>query len=256
MPKSRLIPLVAGIALCASMSVTASGGALFDFLFRPSSRPHPSAAPLMQPYADPSDEPAAGEQRRADIGGPGAAYCVRLCDGRYFPIQHQAGATAIEVCKSFCPAAKTKIFSGGGIDHAVARDGTSYSNLDNAFVYRTKLVADCTCNGKTPYGLARLDAKADPTLRSGDLVATRDGMVAYSGSRRQTAEFTPVENYSGLSQEMRRKVSALKIVSMKPAEADGRSQAASLPTTSSARGKAEVSPGDSMPNIWTSPAFP
>ena len=137
---------------------------------------------------------------------------MRLCDGRYFPLPRSSGANAAQLCSSFCPAATTKVFSGGGIDHAGASDGTRYGNLPNAFVYRDKIVDGCSCNGRDPYGLVTLNAEADPTLRNGDIVATNQGFVAYHGGARRNAEFTPIENYSGLSAEWRQRLSETKIV--------------------------------------------
>ena len=116
-------------------------------------------------------------------GGGSVTHCVRLCDGQHFPLPRTANATPVEMCKSMCPASKTKVFSGSPIDQAVALDGTRYSNLDNAFVYRKNLVPDCTCNGKDAFGLAPLDINNDPTLQAGDLVATSTGLRAYSGER-------------------------------------------------------------------------
>lgn len=127
------------------------------------------------------------------IGGPQVAYCVRLCDGRYFPIQRNASATPVQICQSVCPASKTKIFSGSVINHAVAPDGSRYADLKNAYVYRNQLIADCTCNGRDAFGLARLDINSDPTLRPGDMVATNDGIVAFRGRNSREAQFTPVD---------------------------------------------------------------
>src|SRR5205823_234625 len=140
-----------------------------------------------------SIEPA---ERRSESGpsAGGVAYCVRLCDGRHFPIQRSSGANAAQVCNSFCPATRTKIFSGGAIDRAVASDGTRYNELPNAFVYRERLVADCTCNGKDPVGLVTTTVNDDPTLRHGDIVANESGLVAYTGGGRRNAEFTPVDS--------------------------------------------------------------
>ncbi len=93
-----------------------------------------------------------------------------------------------------------------------AADGKRYSDLGTAFAYREKTVAGCTCNGKDAYGLVPLDAAKDPTLRAGDIVATEAGMVAYRGEgRRGTADFTPIESYSGLSSDMRRRLAETTI---------------------------------------------
>ena len=109
------------------------------------------------------------------------------------------------MCSSFCPAAKTKIFSGSGIDHASARDGARYADLQNAFTYRERIVPGCTCNGKDAVGLVTTPAAEDPTLRVGDIVATNTGFVAYTGGRRN-AEFTPVTG------EMRARLANTRIV--------------------------------------------
>ena len=64
--------------------------------------------------------------------------------------------------------------------------------MNNAFVYRKQLVSGCTCNGRDAFGLAPMDAKTDPTLRPGDIVATKSGLVAMTGSKNKTAQFSPV----------------------------------------------------------------
>jgi hypothetical protein len=104
------------------------------------------------------------------------------------------------------------VFNGSVIDHAVASDGTRYTGLKTAFVYRDKTVSDCTCTGKDPAGIARIDPKDDPTLRPGDIVATKEGLQAFTGSRNgQHASFTPVASYSGLSGELRQKLLVTRV---------------------------------------------
>jgi hypothetical protein len=103
---------------------------------------------------------------------------VRLCDGRYFPIQRHANASPVQLCSAFCPATKTQVFNGSQIDHAIASNGARYADLDNAFVYRQKVVDNCTCNGRDSFGLVRIDVAADPTLRQGDIVASGDNVKA------------------------------------------------------------------------------
>jgi len=92
--------------------------------------------------------------------------------------------------------------------------------LPHAFAYRKALKADCTCNGRDPAGLAPIDLSLDTTLRPGDIVATTDGLVAYKGVspiNGQTAEFTPVANYPGLTPELRAKLGEMKVA---PVRAD------------------------------------
>ncbi|MDO8978917.1 MAG: DUF2865 domain-containing protein [Afipia sp.] len=131
--------------------------------------------------------------RRVNIyGGGSTSYCVRTCDGRYFPVAASEGQTKAEACKSFCPATETKIFYGGSIDHASSDTGKSYSDLPNAFRYRKELISGCTCNGKDPTGLASVKIEDDPTLRKGDIVAGEDGLMIAGSSRRSAAlNFTP-----------------------------------------------------------------
>lgn len=143
----------------------------------------------------------------ANYGG-GTAFCVRTCDGRFFPIQRRAGVSTAELCKSFCPASTTMVFSGSRIDHAVAPNGQRYASLRTAFLYRDKMVENCTCNGKDPLGLARVDVEDDPTLRPGDIVATNEGLTTYRGRNAKTAAFTPIDPSKG---EWARRLSEIKV---------------------------------------------
>ena len=93
-------------------------------------------------------------------------------------MHRQSNATSIQLCNAFCPAAKTQVFNGSAIDHASSSNGARYANLENAFVYREKIIPNCTCNGKDSFGLARIDVAADPTLKPGDVVATGDNVKA------------------------------------------------------------------------------
>ncbi len=192
----------------------ASAEGLFDALFGGFQRrmPHQSNS-----YADPSYISPDGESRRADGDssgsyGHGTAFCVRTCDGRYFPIQRHAGSTPAEVCRSFCPAARTVVFTGSKIDTAVAPNGARYADLDTAFAYRNSMVANCTCNGKDGYGLAHIDPATDSTLRAGDIVATNEGLATFNG---KTAEFTPINPAAG---EWARRLAEIKVRPAPPQE--------------------------------------
>jgi len=146
--------------------------------------------PVMQERYGPASTPSIS-------GGTGryVAYCVRLCDGRHFPMQRHSNATSVQLCNAFCPAAKTQVFNGSAIDHAVAPNGARYADLDNAFVYREKILSGCTCNGKDPLGLAKIDIKSDPTLRRGDIVATGDNQkAALLAAANRHARKTVMEN--------------------------------------------------------------
>lgn len=191
-------PLIAlgVIAFSLALPISSASAGFFDMLFGGLRRSAPSApmpapsnplAPLFNGFGNPG---AVVETERAP-SGPAVAYCVRLCDGHAFPVQRTSASSA-QACASMCPAAQTKLFTGGSVDRAVASDGKRYADLPNAFVYRKQLVAGCTCNGRTAGGLVRADIKTDPTLRPGDIVATNDGLMSYRGNNGKSAEFTPV----------------------------------------------------------------
>jgi hypothetical protein len=118
--------LLTALTLClAGSAQPASAQGLFQALFGGFQRRAPEPLPPQtSSYADPLG--LFGNQRPAGEAGGfghGMVYCVRTCDGRYFPLQRHAGASPAEQCKSFCPAAKTMVFSGSKIDTAVAQNG-------------------------------------------------------------------------------------------------------------------------------------
>ena len=140
----------------------------------------PSTQPLG--YANPLDPGTRAPARQLSVGSS-VSYCVRLCDGRFFPVPRLMAATPVQQCNALCPASPTKIYSGTEIGRAVARDGSRYTALKNAFLYRKRLVPTCTCNGKDSFGLARLDTDTDPTVATGDVVATDNGRMIFISSR-------------------------------------------------------------------------
>jgi hypothetical protein len=127
-----------------------------------------------------------------------AAYCVRSCDGRYFPAPPVDKNGVAGSCMNLCPSGETQVFYGSSIDGAHSQKGQAYSDLPNAFRYRKELVAGCTCNGKDVVGLARIKPEDDATLRQGDLLASADGMKVVrrigNGEPRFAATPTPVSS--------------------------------------------------------------
>jgi hypothetical protein len=210
--------LLAVSTLClAGAPQPASAQGLFQALFGNvfHRRAPESPPPQASSYADPLG--LFGEDRRpgSESGyGSGIVFCVRTCDGRYFPLPHHPGASSADLCRSFCPAAKTMMFSGSKIETAVAQNGTRYADLDHAFAYRDKVSDQCSCNGKDGLGLARVETSGDPTLRPGDIVATASGLATYNGKSR-TAEFTPI---STSSSEWARRLAEVKIEPAPPGE--------------------------------------
>ncbi|MBN8987980.1 MAG: DUF2865 domain-containing protein [Rhizobiales bacterium] len=217
---------VAAATLAASLmlvpgSVSAEG--LFDMFFGGGQKQQARQAPpqanffadpfgLNQPPAQPAPAPRVASS--GGSGGSGPAFCVRSCDGKYFQLTTRGNATPVQMCQAFCPASTTKVFYGSHIDSASASNGERYADSENAFAYRKALRADCTCNGRSPTGLAPIDLALDSSLRSGDVVATTDGLVAYTGVRlgaEQTAEFTPVASYPGLTASVRARLGEMKV---------------------------------------------
>jgi len=176
------IALVAMTLLLVLGTAPASAQGLFDFLFGGGRRQQPAAPSLPPPpsntyqrgdYGDSSYGPSSS---RFDTGtGHATMFCVRMCDGRYYPVQQHANASPQQMCSAMCPASQTQIFYGSSIDSASSPGVGPYSSTRNAFLYRKQLVPNCTCNGKDVFGLVTIDVNADPTLRAGDLIASKDG---------------------------------------------------------------------------------
>jgi hypothetical protein len=212
----RCVRLVAAFALTGVIVIApraASAEGLFDFLFGGLQKQQHQAPPQASFFADPSGNQAPAPVRTVTSGGSGPAFCVRGCDGRYFPLS-RGNASPIQLCQAFCPASPTKVFYGSNIDSAASASGERYADSENAFAYRKALRADCTCNGRDSAGLAPVDLTLDTSLRAGDVIATTDGLVAYSGVRvgnNQAAEFTPVASYPGLTAEVRARLGEMKV---------------------------------------------
>jgi len=146
--------------------------------------PHASEGNLSIPQGESQQRP----RPVYSYSGGSQAYCVRTCDGRYFPITATGNQTKAATCSSFCPAAETKVVYGSNIDSAATENGKPYSEMPNAYRYRDGFVAGCTCNGKDPTGLASIKVEDDPTLRKGDIVAGSGGlMIAGRGGDRRGA---------------------------------------------------------------------
>ena len=127
-------------------------------------------------------------------------------------MQAHAGVSAAQACHAFCPASRTRLYSGSGIDRAVASDGSRYADLDTAYLYRKELIAGSTCNGRDQFGLARIDVNTDPTLRPGDIVATRAGLVAVTAIKNKVADLAPLGSDRAVPRSTREKLAGTKIM--------------------------------------------
>jgi len=207
-------PLLAASVLLAPGS--ASAESLFDLFFRGLQNRRQALAQASF-FADPfGQNPPPAPRPVASVAGP--AFCVRSCDGKYFPLA-RGNASPVQTCQAFCPASPTKVFFGSNIDNATTVNGERYADSENAFAYRKALRADCTCNGRDAAGLAPVDLTFDTSLRAGDVIATTDGLVAYSGIKlgnTQSPEFLPIASYPGLTAELRARLGGMKVAPIAP----------------------------------------
>ena len=203
---------VAAVALvCASaLAPAAQAEDFFSALFGGMGRARAPQPYVSMPFANEDGSiPAPRSEMRSRYGGGGQAFCVRTCDGRYFPVTASDNTSRAASCNSFCPASETKVVYGSNIDNAATDNGKSYSELPNAFRYRTEIVAGCTCNGKDQIGLAPVKIENDPTLRKGDIVAGENGLVvAGRGADKRGASL----NFSPASESVRAKYERVPVV--------------------------------------------
>jgi Protein of unknown function (DUF2865) len=207
----RLLALGTVVALCASAAAPAAQAEDFlSALFGAFGARRSEAPQISMPFASEGNSfaPQGDARPRAAYSG-GQAYCVRTCDGRYFPISASDNQSRAASCNSFCPASETKVVYGSNIDSAATENGKLYSELPNAFRYRNELVAGCTCNGKDQIGLAPVKIENDPTLRRGDIVARADGLMAAGrGADKRGAQL----NFSPVSEQVRSRFQHLPVV--------------------------------------------
>lgn len=194
---------VAATLALAAPAMAQSPGDFFAALFGGLIRPQPAMPRMME-----MPPPEVSRPVRT------TAYCVRMCDGRYFPLTSSDDADA--KCASFCPKAEARVFRGGAtIDDAESADGRSYSAIPNAFLYRTKLVESCSCTGKGPLGVASPALEEDDTLRPGDVVMTKDGPRVFQSKSAKTphpaSAFVPPEDAARLSRDMKARIKELEL---------------------------------------------
>ena len=109
-------------------------------------------------------------------GQSGQFFCVRLCDGFYFPLPPEVKASDNKqrqlVCSGMCRGAETRLFqrtgSGGSeVEHELGEALTSaigkpvpYTKLPAAFRYRDALVPGCGCQAPQAEAAAAAEREA------------------------------------------------------------------------------------------------
>ena len=123
----------------------------------------------------------------ADLGAPSGTFrtvCVRTCDGAYFPVSFATVQARFQddekTCKQLCPATEASLFAyrnpGEDINQAVSLNGQPYSQLPNAFKFRTEFNPACACKaaGQTwSEALKSVDDKA-AAEQQGDIIVTEE----------------------------------------------------------------------------------
>lgn len=94
-------------------------------------------------------------------------WCVRLCDGFYYPINNLTTRDKLAdddmKCQSSCSSESRLFFNtivGYKAQPLTDMSGNSYTSLPTAFAYRSKINPSCTCRAATsaPPATARQDA--------------------------------------------------------------------------------------------------
>ena len=164
----------------------------------------------------PFDDSAFGKGRGRLTSG--VAYCVRLCDGYFFPLSRPSAnpAELQTSCDNLCPSAQTRLYSAPagseGIEQAKSR-GEAYTSLPTAFLHRAKVTKACTCTA-VGYGLETQDAMTDATFKRGDVFVAEKGLKIYRGSdpdHIRPRDFVPLQTSNLLPASERRKLSELML---------------------------------------------
>jgi hypothetical protein len=145
------------------------------------------------------------QSRPSNRGTKARNFCVRTCDGYFFPLdgmQNKGEEARRSACNTACPGAETALYTtrpGEEIDDArTVGDSRRYGELEVAFMHRLRLVQGCTCrrpNNTSPVEAAR----NDDTLRRGDIIVTETGMEVYQGS----SQFVDYREADSIGRSMR-----------------------------------------------------
>ena len=119
---------------------------------------------------------------RIPSGGTFRTLCVRTCDGYFFPLSFSTGknqfADDAARCGEICPASQTELFvhrnPGGVQDDMVSLAGIPYSEMENAYRFKTEFVENCSCRQSRE---AAKQSRMTPIARSGDGFAGGDGRI-------------------------------------------------------------------------------
>jgi len=148
-PAGEIASSQASVAAATASFASSTSSALTATEPAVPSRPA-TIVPLRTSSDNPDHDPAADFHNGTE--GTFRTYCVRLCDGFFWPISFSTSAerfdTDAAACTSAC-ASPARLFvhkmPGGGPGTMVALNGLRYSALKTAFQFRTRYDAQCTC---------------------------------------------------------------------------------------------------------------
>ena len=133
--------------------------------------------------------PVAEQTQKKRVASTGGTFCVRSCDGYFFPMPGVGKASQQSMCEMACPSAAVDVYRGGSIETSRNLRGQSYAALPNAFSFRTRVTEKCGCNAADAGSSHALKSlRQDPTLRNGDIVFDSAGASVYRGSGFASAE--------------------------------------------------------------------
>jgi hypothetical protein len=124
-----------------------------------------------------------GPEQDAGAGGSGyRTVCVRTCDGYFFPISFSTSQDRFRddetTCQRMCPAAEVMLFShrtaGEDMRQAVSTGGQLYTEIPNAFKYKTEWSKTCTCKAADESWANAVKDDPNAAGGQGDIVVTEE----------------------------------------------------------------------------------
>jgi len=122
--------------------------------------------------ARPGSDPDRANRAAAQTAGTRSeGFCVRICDGYYFPLVRSKDLSAQQSCEYGCPSASVAVYEGSAVETARNLAGEAYASLPTAFSFLKKTTEKCSCNfPQHAQSFSLPAANNDPTLRAGDIV--------------------------------------------------------------------------------------
>ena len=143
-------------------------------------RRRPQAPRLALPFANEGDAraPQSAARPRSGYSGGSQAYCVRTCDGRYFPISGVQRPEPRRVVQQISARpAKPKVVYGSNIDMRQPRAESPIRSCRMRFAIATNWSQGAPATARTRSVWRRSRSRTIATLRKGDIVAGADGLV-------------------------------------------------------------------------------